>query len=262
MFISSLARVLREHQPADVAMCFDGEHAQDWRREIWPGYKKDHRSIDIWDTDYQLIMEFCHVARLPKLEGFGWEADDMVAAAWRVFGRAGRRIVICAEDADYHQLLDPGTIQVVSHSGTKTLDYDWVRSYYRCEPEQLIHLRALAGDDRDSIPGLPGIGIRKAHKLLSDNDWDAAFIENDAIDDVMRFVRIMDLRDPERCPDNGIHAEQARQLWWLDPWEARLSWGAEWTDPRDPGQAAELLEFLRRYELAVLAGRLATGKLW
>lgn len=239
LFIRSLSRVIRDHKPADIVVCFDGENGQAWRRGIWPGYKRNRAPCRFEDDRDFLIVDFCGRAKMGMFWHKEWEADDFVAAAWRAFRRQGRDVVIYAADADYHQLLDEGTVQVTS-SAKQLWTPQLVREYYGCDPEQLPTLRALEGDRSDGIPGLPGVGPRTALQRLYEPLPEQAQV----------FRRIIDLRAPECAPDQV----SIGRSWWSQE-APRMKWHA--------GDAADgVLPFLRFHELATIAEQLEAGKLW
>lgn len=84
----------------------------------------------------------------------GMEADDKLAIE---FYKSPANSVICTIDKDFHQL-----------PGVKI--YNWVKKEIYTVPSQQAHrnywLQVLTGDTTDNIVGIPGIGPRKAEKLL------------------------------------------------------------------------------------------------
>src|SRR5699024_12413195 len=63
----------------------------------------------------------------------------------------------------YHVTVDhtrKGISEVNSNTPTTLLEE------MELEPKQIIELKALMGDNSDNIPGVPGVGIKTATKLL------------------------------------------------------------------------------------------------
>lgn len=87
----------------------------------------------------------------------GMEADDKLAIE---FYKNPANSVICTIDKDFNQL--PGV----------TI-YNWVKKEIYTVPSQVAHrnywLQVLTGDTTDNIVGIPGIGTKKAEKLLPRN---------------------------------------------------------------------------------------------
>jgi DNA polymerase-1 len=240
MFITSLAAAIRLVQPADIVVCFDGKNGTAWRKAIWPGYKGNRFPVRGGYPEDELILEFCHRAMMSTAIHPDWEADDMIAAFWRTFRRAGRKVMICAEDADFRQLIDEDTIQLSPYKYQQPWDLKRVWAHYGCGPEDLSLLRAMTGDKSDGIPGLPDIGIKKAVKLLGEP----------MPEPVRTYRRLIELASPEQAPDKARLGGD----WWSQK-DPRLPW--------EPRQAAvSVLPFLRRYELEKLAESLEAGKLW
>src|SRR5206468_26557 len=50
----------------------------------------------------------------------------------------------------------------------ETLDRAALKKDWEVEPEQVVDLQALVGDSVDNVPGVPGIGLKTAAKLLQE----------------------------------------------------------------------------------------------
>lgn len=179
LFVTSLALYTRQEKPTRMVACWDGPGGSRTRLSIYPAYKEARR-IRTSDGDphrdaFRLIMEFCDLAGIPQWRRDGVEADDLIAGAWRRHRAAGERVVILSSDKDLLQLLDQGTEQIRFGSAEVSTDR-WTRQRVIDElhllPEQLPLYMALTGDASDSVPGMPGIGPKKALKMLQEADWD------------------------------------------------------------------------------------------
>jgi 5'-3' exonuclease len=100
----------------------------------------------------------------------GYEADDICAAL--VCDDALANAVgdhdwtILSSDKDLFQLLDPSVHQVSLQTG-KTITVDSLRERWDITPAQVQAFLALMGDSADNIPGVKGIGPKKATELLA-----------------------------------------------------------------------------------------------
>jgi len=77
--------------------------------------------------------------------------------------------VIVTTDRDMLQIVTDNTHVFVPNVGSskeKHFDAEAVRAAYGVPPENMVHLRALSGDNSDNIPGAPGCGDKTAPKLL------------------------------------------------------------------------------------------------
>src|SRR5204863_9225727 len=77
----------------------------------------------------------------------------------------GLEVFVCTSDKDCRQLIDDRVrlynLRKRSEFKREELLADW-----GVTPEQVIDLQTLAGDPVDNVPGVPGIGVKTAAKLL------------------------------------------------------------------------------------------------
>lgn len=166
--ISSLRRALRQHQPSHVLCVLDGE-GPSWRSALFPDYKKSRQPM----SDKLRILITQIVERFDN-EGVGSiivpeiEADDLIASIALKFVEMGGRVTVLSTDKSFCQLLSM-EISVYDHFAGQERDRQYVRERFGVESEQLVDLFALAGDSSLDIPGIRGIGVRTAAKLLRDH---------------------------------------------------------------------------------------------
>jgi DNA polymerase-1 len=259
LFINSLARLIRVHQPSHVLVALDGLQARSWRQSLVPSYKKDRPEPPSQESgEYRLAASFCLGAGIATLCHEGYEADDVIAYAYRrlLQDRAGLPMVIASDDADLHQLAGPGTIQVSLSEHGRTVTDAWVRHTYGCEPYRLPRLKAVAGDKSDGVEGIKGVGLVKALALLQRTRWVLLNIEHKAFQDSVTLERELCLNEDIFELRNGIHAI------WMEPGmeEYQMWQETRWPSPVPTREA--LRKFLDRYELASVSARLEAGRLW
>lgn len=99
----------------------------------------------------------------------GLEADDVVASAAATAERAQWRCVVASPDRDVLALVSEQTSVVQIRGGDRPVRWVTTRDFrrrYRIRPSQYLQLAALRGDSSDNLPGLAGIGAKKAAALL------------------------------------------------------------------------------------------------
>jgi protein Xni len=165
--IASLRRALRQHHPSHVLCVLDGE-GPSWRSALFPDYKKSRQpmpdKLRIWIT--QIVERFDNEG-VGTVIVSGVEADDLIASIALKIVEAGGRVTVLSTDKSFCQLLSIG-ISVYDHFSGQERDHRYVQERYGVEPDQLVDLFALAGDSSLDIPGIRGIGVRTAAKLLRD----------------------------------------------------------------------------------------------
>ncbi len=158
-------------RPAFVVAFFDRPEPT-FRKELFKEYKA-HRP----KASDELVSQIHEAYRLfeafgiPVVEKAGYEADDLIGTVAEQHKNDADTIVrILSSDNDFLQLVDDGRVIVESlKKGIReTILYDEGAVYERfgVHPNQLADYKGLVGDASDNIPGVPGIGPKRAVELL------------------------------------------------------------------------------------------------
>lgn len=163
-FFPLLRKTHRELVPgSEIIVCFDSETAANPRRSQFPDYKAG-KSYPREFTPFDWLPAIYEgLERLSVLwcEARSWEADDDVATL--VGGVEGRRAAIMSADRDFLQLVSRHVRLITP---TRTYRVADVVERYSIHPTQWCDFRALTGDPSDNIPGVRGIGPKRAAHLL------------------------------------------------------------------------------------------------
>lgn len=178
-FLKSLAKLLREHTPTHLTICFDSE-GKTWRHKLYPKYKanrvKDPEEKKIIYIDLRNLQAILKEKAIAVSKLSGCEADDLIATICNQIvnqelgtGNYELDIVIASGDKDLLQLVnDDLNISVHHlHKNSKIYSEKDVIEEYGVEPHRVPDFKALVGDDSDNIPGIDGIGRISAFKLLN-----------------------------------------------------------------------------------------------
>lgn len=94
----------------------------------------------------------------------GFEADDIVGTYARITKEAGDRAVLITGDRDYLRLVDDDILVYLTKKGYYIVEYtvDKIKEEYGITPKQFIDVKGLMGDKSDNIPGVDGIGEKRA----------------------------------------------------------------------------------------------------
>lgn len=158
-----------------LAFCFDSRYLI--RQTLLPGYKgareakKQEESDEDKETRQFMYQQVKTLSRLLPAMGcknvYGvknYEADDLISSLAEN-SRGFRKIVIVSSDEDLHQCLGPDIAQY--KPVTKVLyTADMLMEEYGLMPCQFWAAKAWAGDDGDSVPGLPKVGLKTAAKWI------------------------------------------------------------------------------------------------
>jgi DNA polymerase-1 len=169
-FTRMLLRLLREENPDFAGVAFDIAK-ETFRRRLFPEYKANRRP-----TPQEIIEQLPYAHRLVQILGIclltdlQFEADDLIGSAARIF-RDFSEVKIVTGDRDLLQLIGKGvSVKLCSKGISEFQDFDRevFFSQYGFEPLNIIDLKALWGDSSDNIPGVNGIGEKKAMALIKE----------------------------------------------------------------------------------------------
>jgi DNA polymerase-1 len=150
-----------------AAVAFEGGHS--FRASLCPAYKAHRVAHPVALTSQvRLIKEATWALGIATVEQRGYEADDMIGTYARLCELEGgaERITIVSRDKDLMQLVNARTslFDPVTYKFQNPQD---VVAKFGVLPRDLVDLFALMGDPVDGVEGVPGIGPKKAAKLLS-----------------------------------------------------------------------------------------------
>lgn len=171
--VQSLGRALRELSPSHAVVVFDGEEPT-WRHQYYEGYKAGRKPMpEELRAGLARYREAFFEMGVSSVEKPGLEADDVIATLATGVAAHDGRCIILSTDTVFCQLLSD-RIEVRDHFQKRWLDRDYVRKKFGVEPGKLVDLWALAGSSTTNIPGVPGIGVKTAARLLGERgDLDA-----------------------------------------------------------------------------------------
>jgi DNA polymerase-1 len=166
-FARDLLFLRTEKRPDYLVVAFDVA-GKTFREELYTAYKANRSAMpDDLVVQLPLIHRLLEAMRVPVLGVSGYEADDVIATVARAAAARGLHVFICTSDKDCRQLIDDRVrlynLRKRQEFGRQELLDDW-----GVTPEQVIDLQALTGDPVDNVPGVPGIGVKTAAKLLQD----------------------------------------------------------------------------------------------
>jgi protein Xni len=166
--VQSLRRALLEASPTHAVVVFDGKEPT-FRHEIYPEYKAGRKpmpeELRLGLDRYREAFSTLGVSSVSKT---GVEADDVVATLAAGVAIRGGSAIILSTDTAFCQLVSE-RITVRDHFQKRSLDEGYVREKFGVAPRGLVDLWALAGSGTTHIPGIPGVGLKTAVKLLKEH---------------------------------------------------------------------------------------------
>lgn len=158
-------------------------HLSDWskstyRKEILPTYKGDRenkkaeqseeesRAWEDFFEGYTRAVELVGEAGHCSIKLKGVEADDLATFfAEHLYDRYDT-IWLISTDADWDQLLND-KVKRWAYTTQKEFTLENFYEEHGCDsPEEYSHVKAIQGDRGDTVPGVEGIGIKRAYNLV------------------------------------------------------------------------------------------------
>lgn len=192
-----LVKLLNQVPQATVIAAQDSP-GPSWRHQIFPDYKANRPPIP---EDLKIQIPWVHkiveALGIPTVRLDGHEADDLIAGLAKHFAALGRPVVIVSSDKDLMQLIGEG-IWMWDPMRDTVYDAEAVRHKWGVGPEAVADLLALMGDSSDNVPGVAGIGAKRAGALIAEYGNIATLL--DKLDELPKQAWANNLRaDPERA---------------------------------------------------------------
>ncbi len=169
-FTSMLIKLLGDHDPEGMVVAWDVGRTT-FRTEQYPEYKAQRRSTpDRFRSQLPLIREVLDAMQITQVESPGYEADDVIASLVRQAEADGWDVLVVTGDRDSFQLVTRQVKVVYTRRGisdTVLVDPAWVEKKYGVRPDQYLDYASLRGDTSDNLPGVPGVGVKTAARLVS-----------------------------------------------------------------------------------------------
>ncbi len=166
-FTSMLIKLVEETDADHIAVVFDRAR-KTFRNDIYPQYKA-HRPPPPEDLvpQFALVRDAVRAMNLTPVEMEGFEADDLIATYARLARARGADVTIVSSDKDLMQLVGPGVIMLDAMKN-RVIGPEQVREKFGVGPEKVVEVQALAGDSSDNVPGVAGIGVKTAARLIGE----------------------------------------------------------------------------------------------
>lgn len=181
-FFNALLSLIKQHKPSHLGIAFD-LHAPTFRHECFADYKANRESTPEEIRQMEpYIHQFIEAMHIPALSCEGYEADDVIGTIAKKAANEGFDVFMVTPDKDYAQLVEEN-IKMLKLGRMGAGEEIWginevLHKFEIKSPKQVIDILGLWGDSSDNIPGVPGIGEKKAKALLQQFASIEEIIEN------------------------------------------------------------------------------------
>jgi 5'-3' exonuclease len=217
---------------------------ESFRNRLWAGYKTGEGIEPALLGQFHPLEEALGamgVAVWPMIE---LEADDALASAARIAAedRRVQKVCIWTPDKDLAQCVQGDRVVQIDRKGKQVRDAEGVRKKYGVDPGLIPDFLALVGDAADGYPGIPGIGVVTAARLVNRYGPIEDFPEpvlGERRDLALLFKRLATLKT-----DASLFAN-VDELRWRGPTDAFPAWTERMGAPRLLARSRQALDQAR-----------------
>ena len=170
-FLNMFLKMIDAFNPDGVVVAFDKGKPR-VRMEMLPQYKAQRPPMDPdLHAQFPMVKELLAALNVPILQSEGWEGDDILGTMARLGEEAGCDMLLVTGDRDMYQLVTEHVNVVSTRKGLSDVAIMTPESvddlYHGITPALVPDFYGLKGDTSDNIPGVPGIGPKKASALIA-----------------------------------------------------------------------------------------------
>jgi len=181
--------------------------AADWgsssyRKELYPDYKQNRKekfaeqseeeriAFEEFFEEFEATLEILAEDYI-LLRYKGVEADDVAAHLVKHKNAYDlENIWLVSSDRDW-DLLIQDTVSRFSYVTRKEVTLENWSEHYDVKPEEYISLKCLTGDKGDNVPGIPGIGPKRAQQLIEQYGNAFSIYEATPIDSRYKYIQTL-----------------------------------------------------------------------
>ncbi len=167
-FINLVDSLRRDHATDYLVFALDSK-GPTFRNEIYPEYKAN-RPTPPEELTKQLPVAIQWIEQMgfANLSKEGFEADDIITTVTRFAREQEMKVRIVSHDKDLYQLIDDSQVVMYDSVKRREIDEEACVEKFGVRPEDFVDFQAIVGDSSDNVPGVKGIGVKGASKLINE----------------------------------------------------------------------------------------------
>ena len=167
-FINLVDSLHRDHATDYLVFALDSK-GPTFRNEVYPAYKAN-REAPPEDLTKQLPVAIRWVEKMgfANLSKDGFEADDIITTVTKFAREQNMKVKVVSHDKDLYQLIDDGMVVMYDSIKRKEIDEAACIEKFGVSPKDFVDFQAIVGDASDNVPGVKGIGVKGAAKLINE----------------------------------------------------------------------------------------------
>ena len=180
-FTNQLIKIIKDETPDYLVCAFDSKE-KTFRHKIYSDYKANRPEMpEELQKQIPHLWELLDGMNIPVLRMPGYEADDIIGTVTESVLDKKIESFIVSGDKDFMQLINDKVFLYTPgkrNSAPDIYDKGGVIKKWGLPPEKIIDLLALMGDSSDNVPGVAGVGVKTAVKLLKEYDNIESVLDN------------------------------------------------------------------------------------
>ncbi len=169
-FLDFTYNLLKNESPKFIGFAFDESLETSHRKEIYPLYKANRSPApDSLSKQFLYCRKFLRAFGIHEAASLHYEADDLIGTWAKALRKQNIPVNFITADKDLTQLVYENDHWWEYQQGQK-LNAQAITKKFKAKPRQIADQLAIAGDKSDNIPGVLGIGMATAGKLLKKFD--------------------------------------------------------------------------------------------
>ena len=182
VFFSMLFNLIQTRRPTYLAMAIDCADSSESRRRIYADYKANREPApDDLLPQIDRIVSAIQDMGVPVLRVGGYEADDILATLAKRFRDGDLDVFLVSKDKDLEQLITE-RVKLYDPAKDAVIDAAALQATKGYPPDKAVEVQTLMGDSTDNIPGIVGVGLKTAAKLIGKyGTADAVFAHADEL---------------------------------------------------------------------------------
>lgn len=167
-FTKMISLLLKSWDMSHIAIIFDNKN--NFRKQIYKEYKANRPPLpEDLAVQIPIIQSIPKYLNITSLNIDCYEADDVIASYATAASLENFEVAIISSDKDLMQLVDDNKhIYMFDPMKKVHITEDTVKEKFGVSPSQVVDIQSLLGDSIDNIPGVKGIGIKGASKLIAE----------------------------------------------------------------------------------------------
>lgn len=178
-----ILKIINEQKPSHIVVAFDKSRETTFRRKMYAEYKNNRKPTpEPLKSQMKLMQDILDTIGIKTLISDEYEADDLAGSVVCKF-KDEMPMIFMTKDHDYLQLIDNNVTAWMVQTSKENAMLLWAKygddkSYIDLNlpdkvmpfsenvvlgedgvyPDQIVDLKAIAGDSSDNIPGIKGVG--------------------------------------------------------------------------------------------------------